>query len=68
MEQAIQILTIVIDVLLIFFVLLLIALAWKMMRMAKAFSGFIENLSDLKFWLSLLKSVPRSFHKSKPKE
>jgi hypothetical protein len=68
MEQAIQVLTIVIDVLIILFVSLLIMMAWKTLRMVKAFSGFIDNLSDMKFWLSLLKSVSRSFSKSKNKE
>ena len=68
MEQAIQILTIVIDGLLIFFILLLIALAWKSLRVVKSASGFVENLSDLKFWFSILKSIPKSFNKSKDKE
>jgi ABC-type sulfate transport system permease component len=68
MEQAIQILTIVIDVLIIFFILILITMAWKTLRMVKAFSGFLNNMSDLKFWMSVLKSVPRSFMKSKDKE
>lgn len=68
MEQAIQMLTIVIDVLIILFVLILITLAWKMLRAVKAVSMFVNNLSDLKYWLSILKSFPRTFTKSKTKE
>lgn len=68
MALAIQVLTMVIDGLLILFILLLITLVWKTLRVVKSASGFVENLSDLKFWFSILKSIPKSFNKSKDKE
>ncbi len=68
MALAIQILTMVIDGLLILFFLLLIALVWRTLGMVKSLSGLVENISDIKFWFSLLKSIPKSFIKPKDKE
>jgi len=65
MELTIQILTIIVDVLIIIFVLFLITLAGTSIALMKKLSTFVDNLSDMKFWFSLIKKIPSSMKKKK---
>ncbi|MEK6557876.1 MAG: hypothetical protein AABZ14_06215 [Candidatus Margulisiibacteriota bacterium] len=65
MTETIQVLTIIIDVLLVAFVFLLILIGWKLFRVVSAFSRLSRNLSDMRFWFNLVKSIPSGCRKKK---
>ncbi|OGI09146.1 MAG: hypothetical protein A2Y40_03935 [Candidatus Margulisbacteria bacterium GWF2_35_9] len=65
MELTVQILTIIVDVLIIIFFLLMIIMALLSIKTMRKISKFVDNLSDLHFWLSIFKKIPTSLRKKK---
>lgn len=65
MELTVQILTIIVDLLLILFLLMLIVLTGVLIGAAKKFGQFTSDLSDLHFWVGLIKNIPRRMRNKK---
>jgi len=63
MELSIQILTIIVDVLLIFLMLMLIIIAFNICILTKKIRLTVDNLSDLKFWINTFKNIGKGFLK-----